>query len=302
MSVSAPVTNISRTSLHDGPGVRTVVYLKGCGLRCRWCHNPETLSPKKEILYLPTKCMHCGECLSVCPDHHKAAGNDMVYLRDGCTACGTCAEECPTGALTVCGETMTADEVFAEIRKDLHYYTTSGGGVTFSGGECLLYPDFVAETAKKCRENGIHTAVESAFFVPWQNIEKVLPFTDLIYADLKIADSAKHRRYTGQDNTLILGNLRRLSGVFGNIILRIPVIPTVNDTEEDIAAFAEVIATFGEGIREIELLRYNPLAEAKYRFAGRDYTKFADKGQPDEEMQKLCSLLSQKCRKNCFFV
>ena len=302
MSVSAPVTNIARGSLHDGPGIRTVVYLKGCGLRCRWCHNPETLSAKREILYLPNKCMHCGECIDVCQEHHRIEGNDMLYLRDGCTACGKCADECPAGALTVCGEDMTSEEVFREIRKDAHYYAASGGGVTFSGGECLLYPDFVAETAEKCKENGIHVTIESAFHVPWANIEHVLPFTDLFYADLKLPDSAKHRLYTGQDNTLILKNLRRLSEIFPHMIVRIPVIPTVNDSEEDMKAFAEIINTFGNGIKEVELLRYNPLAKSKYEFSGREYTTFADAAQSDTEMQNLSRILTQNCRVQNFFI
>ncbi len=302
MSVSAPVTNISRTSLHDGPGVRTVVYLKGCGLHCRWCHNPETLSLKKEILYLPNKCMHCGGCLALCPEHHKTDGHDMVYLRDGCTSCGNCAEECPTGALTVCGDDMTSDEVFAEIRKDLHYYSMSGGGVTFSGGECLLYPEFLAETAEKCVNSGIRTAVESALFVPWKNIEAVLPFTDLFFADLKIADSGKHRKYTGQDNALILENLRKLSEVCGNVHIRIPVIPGINDSPEDFDGFAEILDSLGSGVRDVELLRYNPLAESKYRFAGREYTKFADNPQTDTEMEHLRQMLAGKCRTECFYI
>lgn len=302
MSVSAPVTNLSRGSLHDGPGVRTVVYFKGCGLRCRWCHNPETLSPKKEILFLPNKCMHCGGCVDVCPEHHKIVGNDMVYLRDGCTACGNCAEECPTGALSVCGELRTPGDLFEELRKDLHYYIQSGGGVTFSGGECLLYPEFVAETAKKCRENGIHTAVESALYVPWKNIERVLPFTDLFFADLKIADPEKHRRYTGQDNTLILKNLQKLSEVHDNLHLRIPVIPGVNDSAEDIGGFAEILRGLGEGVRDVELLRYNPLAESKYLFSGREYTCFADSAQTDAEMESLRFQLSERCRIPCFYI
>jgi pyruvate formate lyase activating enzyme len=246
--------------------------------------------------------MHCGGCIDVCPEHHKISGSDMVYLRDGCTACGACAEECPTGALSVCGELRTPGDLFTELRKDLHYYTQSGGGVTFSGGECLLYPEFVAETAEKCRDSGIHTAVESALYVPWKNIERVLPFTDLFFADLKIADPEKHRRYTGQDNTLILENLQKLSEVHDNLHLRIPVIPGVNDSAEDIGGFAEILRSLGKGARDVELLRYNPLAESKYLFSGREYTRFADSAQTDAEMESLRLQLSEKCLIPCFYI
>ena len=178
MPVSAPITNISRGSMHDGPGVRTVVYFKGCGLRCQWCHNPETLSAESQLLYISNKCIHCGKCVECCPEHHKICGNDMLFIRDGCTVCGKCAAVCPSLALSLCGEQKTPQQIFDEIKKDAHYYSSSGGGVTFSGGECLLYPRFVAETAGMCMESGIHTAVESAFFVPWQNVQSVLPHVD----------------------------------------------------------------------------------------------------------------------------
>lgn len=301
MHITAPITNISRGSLHDGPGIRTVVYFKGCGLKCKWCHNPETLSAEKQILYTEAKCIHCGKCIEVCPTHHKINGNVMLFLRDDCTACGKCAQVCPSLALELCGKEKTVNGLFEEINKDSHYYAISGGGVTFSGGECLLYADFVAEVAKKCRESGIATAVESAFFVPFRNVERVLSNTDLFFADLKIPDPQKHRRFTGQDNTLIIENIGRLSELHGNIIIRIPVIPGVNDSEEDIIGFAEIIRSFGKGIRMIELLKYNNLAEGKYAVVGREYTEFAALPQADEEMRRLCELLSEKSGRECFF-
>ena len=302
MSVSATITNISRGSLHDGPGVRTVVYFKGCGLKCKWCHNPETLSAQKQILYAPTKCIHCGKCIEVCPEHHKIQGNNMLFLREDCTACGNCAKTCPSLALSLCGEEKTVPELFEEIIKDQHYYIASGGGVTFSGGECLLHSQFVKELAKMCKDNNIHTAVESAFFVRWENAEEVLPYIDLFFADLKIPDPEKHRKFTGQDNRMIIENITKLSNEHSNIILRIPVIPGVNDSDDDIDAFAEIIKTFGKGIKEIELLKYNNLAESKYHIAGKEYTKFADTAQTNEEMQKLCSALEEKCNLKCYFV
>ena len=302
MSVIAPVTNISRCSLHDGPGIRTVVYFKGCSLKCEWCHNPETQAFKKQILYAASKCIHCGKCIEICPEHHVIEGNDMHFLREGCSACGRCADACPSLALSMCGEGKTADELVDELKKDQHYYTLSGGGVTFSGGECLMYPEFVAEVAKKCRENAIHTAIESAFHVPWENVEAVLPVIDLFFADLKIPDPEKHRRFTGKDNVQIIENIRKLSERAENIILRIPVIPGVNDSAEDIDGFADIIKTFGKGITGVELLKYNNLAEAKYAIAGMEYTKFADNAQADEEMEKLRAALAEKSGRNCFFV
>lgn len=302
MSVSALITNISRGSLHDGPGIRTVVYFKGCAMRCKWCHNPETLSAQKQILYTPSKCIHCGKCIELCPEHHITKGKDMMLLRDGCTACGKCAESCPSLALSMCGEEKNVDEVFEEIKKDFHYYEPSGGGVTFSGGECLLQAQFVAEAARLCRDNKINTAVESAFFVPWENIEKVLPYIDLFFADLKLPNPDKHYKYTGRDNKLIIENIQGLSKKHGNIILRIPIIPGVNDSNEDIDGFAEIIKTFDAGVKAIELLKYNNLAEAKYAVSGKDYVKFADSSQTDEEMRRLCSTLGEKCDTNCYFV
>jgi len=197
---------------------------------------------------------------------------------------------------------MTVDEAFNEIKKDDHYFAASGGGVTFSGGECLLYPDFLREVAKKCNENKIHTAIESAFFVPWENVQRVLPFIDLFFVDLKIPYPEKHRKYTGQDNILIIENITKLSKEHSNIILRIPVIPGVNDSDDDIEAFAKIIKTFGKGIKEIELLKYNNLAKSKYDFAGKEYTRFSERVQTNEEMQKLCSSLKEKCNKDCYFI
>lgn len=302
MHISAPVTNISRGSLHDGPGVRTVVYLKGCGLNCKWCHNPETISQKSQILYIPSKCIHCGACIEVCPEHHIISEGNMIFIREGCTACGKCATACPSMALTLCGGLKTCDEVFDEIKKDLHYYKSSNGGVTFSGGECLLYPDFTKEVFKKCKEIGIHTAIESAFYVPWKNVEAVIPYTDLFFADLKIADSEKHKKYTGQDNKLIIENIKKLSNRFDNIIIRIPVIPTVNDSLEDFDGFAEILKSFGNGIKEVELLKYNNMAESKYSFSGKEYTKFADESQSKEQMEEYTNYLAKMSGLKCYFV
>lgn len=299
MAVMGRISNISRGSLHDGPGVRTVVYLKGCGLHCRWCHNPETFSSRAEIMFAPTKCIHCGRCIEVCPEQHRIEGNDMVFDREGCMGCGKCAENCPSGALSLCGEKKTVEEVFREIKKDIHFFKVSGGGVTLSGGECLLQPEFAASLLEQCRKEQIHTVIESAFFVPWENAEKVLPLVDLVYADLKIADSKKHHQYTGQGNELILENIKKLSALHIPLILRIPLIPGVNDSREDMLAFAEIIKTFSSGVQGVELLRYNFLGESKYQSLGKVYESFGQEAQGKERLEELKECLENGILKRC---
>ena len=293
MLLKGYVTNIARGSVHDGPGIRTVVYFKGCALRCRWCHNPETLSAKAEILYTETKCIHCGRCISVCPTCHTIREDAMVFLRDNCKLCGKCVEVCPSGALTLCGKQMTIDEVMKEVRKDMAYYTQSGGGVTLSGGECMLQPDFCEALLAQCKEENIHTALETALFAPWKQIQKTVPFCDFYFADFKIADSERHRQYTGQDNALIYENLKKLVGCApGKVTVRIPLIPGVNDGDGDIADFARKLLPIADSLAGVEVLRYNTLAESKYMQIGRTYTDFGET-QTDDFLKAYCGKLAE---------
>lgn len=290
MSVTGMISNISRCSVHDGPGLRTVVYTKGCALRCQWCHNPETYHRKPEILFAPNKCIGCGRCIEVC-NYHEAAEQGHVFHRDRCIGCGRCAQACPSGALTLCGEAMTATDVLQEVKKDLHFFTQTGGGVTLSGGECLLQPEFSAALLQLCREAGIHTAIESAFCVDPSAVSQVLPWVDWIYADLKLADPEKHRKYTGQDNRLILENLRAITHGEIPVVVRIPLIPGVNDTEEEMHAIGRLIRTLGPAIRGVELLKYNYLAEGKYHLLDLPYHDFGNATQSNAQLNALADIL-----------
>lgn len=256
------ITDISRGSLHDGPGVRTVIYFKGCGLRCKWCHNPETLSGEKELMFHKSKCIRCGRCAQL----------------------GKSADVCPSGALHLVGREVTVEELWDEVKKDIHFYQQSGGGVTLSGGECLLQSRFAVGFLNKCKAEGIHTAIETALFVSWENIAPVLPYTDLIYADLKIADSDRHRQYTGQSNERILENLSRLADTAERVIVRIPLIPGVNDTREEVEKLGRIISGLGSGVKMVEVLKYNYLAESKYEGLGMEWMDFGRETQSEERL------------------
>lgn len=254
------IFDIQRNSFVDGPGIRTTVFFKGCNLRCRWCHNPESQAFEKQMMIYKDKCIGCGKCKEVCPNH-----------LEKCDFCGKCELYCPADARKICGKEYTADEVFSEIIKDKAFYENSGGGVTFSGGECMLQIDFLSEILKKCKENGIHTAVDTAGNVPWESFEKILPFTDLFLYDIKAFSSELHKIGTGVTNTLILENLKRLSGKT-DIIIRIPIIGGYNDSEAEL----EQIALFLKGIKIIkaELLPYHAMGEHKYDALGRKCNKY----------------------------
>ena len=291
--LSGVITDISRCSLHDGPGVRTVVYFKGCALRCKWCHNPETLTVEKDMMFLNTKCIKCGRCLEVCPQCHSVVDDEVQIDRSSCKHCGKCVDSCPAGALQMVGREVTVEELMTELRKDRHYYEMSGGGVTLSGGECLLQSEFAAALLEKCKEEGIHTTIETALFVPWEKVERVLPCVDLVYADLKIAEGAKHKEYTGQSNERILSNLKNLSEAGKEVIVRIPLIPGVNDTSEELEKLGNVIKTLGGGVRAVEVLKYNYLAESKYQSIGLTWANFGKETQSDETLERIRQQLKE---------
>jgi len=265
------VFNIQRFSIHDGPGIRTTVFLKGCSLACVWCHNPESIAPTPELAFFPDKCIRCGHCFEACDTGAlRLEDGQRVHDRALCRLCGKCAEACYAEAIVMEGRDVPADEVMAEVLKDEPFYDNSGGGVTLSGGEPLLQADFCAEILARAKASGIHTALDTAASVPWAAFEKALPHTDLVLLDLKLADAERHRRATGKDNELILSNVRRLARATVPILVRIPIIPGWTDDEANVAALAE-IASGLPTLEAVELLPYHRFAEAKYERLGRSY-------------------------------
>ena len=260
----ATIFDIQRNSFVDGPGIRTTVFFKGCNLKCRWCHNPESQNFEKEILFYKNKCTCCERCKDLNAD-------DENFL-------------CFNDAKEICGKDYTVDDVFAEIIKDKAFYKTSGGGVTFSGGECMLQIDFLLKILKKCKENGIHTAVDTAGHIPWESFEKIIPYTDLFLYDIKAINDAIHKEYTGVTNSLILKNLEKLLKTEVCIWVSIPVIPGVNDTEEEMKKIKAFFDANGYP-EKIELLPYHAMGEHKYTALGKDTEKFDVPSK--EKLEKL---------------
>ncbi len=265
------VFNIQRFSIHDGPGIRTTVFLKGCNLRCFWCHNPESINPGPELQLFLQKCIGCGKCFEICPvNAHQVIDGQRVFLREICSGCGKCAEFCYAEALVMAGEEMTVEEVVEEVEKDKAFYDNSGGGVTLSGGEALLQKDFAKAILIESKKRGLHTVVDTAGNVPWQLFEEVLPYVDLFLYDIKVLDDKKHRRATGVGNERILDNFSKLAMAGKDICIRIPVIPNLNDNKEEMEKMAAFIKGLN-GIHTVELLPFHGLGEGKYESLGMEY-------------------------------
>lgn len=271
---SSLVTNIQGFSIHDGPGIRTVVFFKGCSLECRWCANPECISPRPETGFVKSLCTKCGKCAEACPQAaitHKA-GKLPEIDRNACTGCGTCCSVCSYSALVLYGKPMTADEIFDIVSRDRMFYESSGGGVTVSGGEALLQPQMVQEIFKKCRNAGIHTCIETSGCAPEANLKLVLPFTDNLLYDLKLMDKTKHKQFTGQPNDLLISNARMAAESGVEMIFRIPLIPGVNDDQKNIDETAEFLRKMRAASRRIEIMPYHRLGKGKYDSLGKNYT------------------------------
>jgi pyruvate formate lyase activating enzyme len=263
------IFNVQRYSVHDGPGIRTTVFLKGCPLRCAWCHNPEGISPEPEILVMEGRCLHCGECRQACPVCTEREVAGAIPAQKGrCRLCGKCVEACPSEARRIAGREVTVAELLEEILRDRVFYEESGGGVTFSGGEPLAQPEFLQAILRACKERGLHTAVETCGMVSTRYLQAAAPFTDLFLYDLKIIDDSRHREFTGASNARILENLKSLAECHDQIWIRVPIIPNVNAASADLEATARFTVQF-RSVRQVNLLPYHRNGAAKTQRAGR---------------------------------
>lgn len=278
------VFNIQRFSIHDGPNIRTTVFLKGCPLRCKWCHNPESFTSNNEIMWDQMKCAYCLKCIEVCPQKAitlKDKRIDTDYSL--CNSCGDCELFCAYSARQLVGKDYSVDELVEEILKDKIIFDESRGGVTFSGGEPLMQSDFLMEVMKRLKKEDLHIAVDTSGYVPFENIRKIMAFTDLFLYDFKIADEKKHIQYTGVSNKLIIDNLIRLSNENANINLRIPIIKGVNDSIKDIDEMIQIIDQ--TRVQSINILPYHNIAAHKYRKLDMEYEIFE---VPEEnEMERI---------------
>lgn len=263
------VFDVRRFAIHDGPGIRTTVFLKGCPLRCWWCHNPEGLSAGPEVVWRGERCTRCGSCIETCPEEALTWTGDAPVL-DGhrCTLCGECADACYADAREVLGRTMTVAQVLAEVERDRPFYEQSGGGVTFSGGEPLAQPDFLTDLLAACRVRDLHTVLDTSGHASWEVVDRLRQDVHLFLYDLKVVDDARHREVTGVSNAVILDNLTRLAAGGHDIVLRLPLIPGLNDDEDNLRATATLASDLG--LQRLEVLPYHRLGSDKYARLGRD--------------------------------
>lgn len=297
----AVLFDIGRFRSTDGPGIRTILFFKGCPLRCRWCSNPFGLSPNPQLAVNFTKCTGCGRCAEICAHGVNTVepGEKVKAEFTNCVLCGDCIEGCPAGARMISGKEYTARQLYEEAAKDAAFYRKGGGGVTLSGGELLLQWEAAAETLRLCRANYINTCIETSGFAPWEHLWAVARYCHTVFVDLKHMDSAKHREKTGVSNELILENIRKLCAELpkqgGRVIVRLPLIPGCSDDEENVAASARFVAEL-PGRPELNLLPYHGLGESKYEMIGEEY-RLSDTESREGRDPRLLELkaLCQRC-------
>lgn len=283
--------DIQRFSVHDGPGIRTVIFFKGCNLNCSWCHNPESIKMKNQIEFYSDRCIGCDACFDVCKEsvHSLDENKEHQIDRESCTGCLNCADNCFAEALVGVGREMNSEKLLDNILTDREYFNNSGGGVTFSGGECMLQIEFLEDILKLCKKENLHTAIDTAGNVPWSFFEKIIAYTDLFLLDIKAADTDLHKTHTGADNNLILENIKKLSEIEKEIIIRIPLIIGVNDTQ--IEAIGQVLKPLN--IKKVEVLPFHKLGEHKYAVLGIDNTSEEFMVPTDDQMERAINQLKE---------
>lgn len=291
------ILNIQKFSIHDGPGIRTTLFVKGCPLECRWCHNPESIGYERDIMVDFEKCSSCGSCTSLCDNDalkmvEVAEGNILVANKSLCIGCGKCETYCINEAISIVGRDMEVDDVIEELLKDRLFYEESGGGVTISGGEPLVQADFITKILKRLKEEGIHTAVDTCGQVPFKNFEKVMEYTDLFLYDIKIGDESKHLEYTGASNKRIIENLKRLSESGAAIKARMIMIDGVNTEDEDIEKIIDILEE--TDVSEINILPYHNISNHKYRKLGKSYKKDGMAVPSRERLEEIKGMLEEK--------
>lgn len=287
------VFNIERFAIHDGPGIRTTVFLKGCPLTCAWCHSPESQALEPEFMPRPDRCLRCGACAAVCP--HGGISLDGVPAEErpaACDRCGACAAACPSGARELAGRRYDVGEVLDLVERDRVFYDQSGGGVTFSGGEPLMQPAFLFELVHGCRQRHLHTALDTSGYGDTDWLQRIAALTDLILFDLKSVDDERHRQYTGVGNRLILDNLRALAGAGRSIVVRFPLVPGVNDDEAEVRALGCLVASLG--LLRVDVLPYHRAGMAKYVRLKREY-RLPDTRPPSREAQEAVARILGEC-------
>ena len=305
--------DIQGFSVQDGPGIRTTAFLKGCPLRCPWCHSPESQEFPTELNWMEIRCVgveECGKCMSACTRGAITRGEEKVSLKDDhvytvvkidrtkCTSCFKCADACPHNALYRCGTDYTVEEVLDRVKRDIPFYKRSGGGVTISGGECLWQPQFTLEFLKGCKALGIHTAVDTTGYCKWEIMEQILPYSDLFLYDLKQMDPDLHKRVIGVDNAPILDNARKLAKAGAKLQIRIPTIPMFNNSRDSYRAFGEFILELGDAVTVVQLLPYHNLGAVKWERLGRPGPALEATPPTEEFMQSRKKLLEDMGLKN----
>ncbi|KZL91025.1 glycyl-radical enzyme activating protein [Clostridium magnum] len=291
------IFDIQRFSVHDGPGIRTIVFFKGCPLSCRWCSNPESQCMEPQVMFIPHNCIGCKKCYEICSKGAIDFNLPSRVDQNKCVKCGKCVESCYAGALNLAGSMRTVRELLIELKKDNIYYRRSGGGITLSGGEVTAQPEFAEELLKGCKENNWHTAIETTAFTNPSVLERILPWLDLVMLDIKHMDPNKHLEYIGQSNDLILQNAKLIAQFGAPLIIRVPVIPGVNSDEKNIKATANFAASL-KSVKELHLLPYHRLGQNKYEYLGYNYIMKDLQPPTKEEINNLKDLV-KKCGLIC---